>query len=145
MDLTVAAEDPDMRRAIGSLLAVRFGEGTPTLVATEDKVWAATAGRSDWIALWEARDPPARIVGHWGTRIGLGTAILGGIGAAIAYTGATQAAADIGAANSEASFSDADGRYRRFSSAFHASTRVGAVGLGIAGVGVVLLVGAPER
>lgn len=139
-----ALDTEDGRFLPTTMLASRYGDGTRVFVATDRGVWAATAGRVDWLALERQRRHPLVGAGLVTAGVGaVGSALLAGL-AASAY-GAAGAAADavettgfaqLGAAKD--TYDAKAATYRTLRTAVVAPIGVTVAGLGLFGVGVAL-------
>jgi hypothetical protein len=63
-------ESPESRQLPTTLLAAKFGDGSRVFVANDKGVWAATAGRTDWLSLERQRTHP--LVWGWAGHVGGG-------------------------------------------------------------------------
>ncbi len=128
-----------------ALLAEAFGEGNRVFVVTNEGVWAATAGRTDWLPLQRRKTHPLVPIGLGTTAAGaLGTAITGAL-AAVAYGAVGAAGDDVARASTadtllsaEAAFEERADRYRAVRLLPLPFAAVGVVGLGLTGAGLAL-------
>jgi hypothetical protein len=132
------ADEASNRGPASALLAAALGEGSPAFVVTESKVWAASAGRTDWIALSSHEAPPAFRAGKLLAGAGLVVAVGGGVPAILGYTRASGGAADMEAAASEAEFLAARDDYEAGAAMLKPTRWVAAGGGALAVVGIGL-------
>lgn len=148
-ELSVAAE-PASRPSLTALLAAAFGEGASVLVVTDAHVWAATAGRTDWIALETravATPPPTTPVAEPRGRssplppalagVGGAAALAGGALAWASFSAADAASERMRAAGSEAAFVEAEADYERAAARLRATRWIAAGGAVLGGAGLV--------
>lgn len=134
---TLDAEDA--RVVPTALLASRFGEGARVYVANDRGVWAATAGRTDWLSLQRQRRHPLVWGGLAAAAVGGAVSAAGGALAGLAAADARAANQAIGDATGPASLQSAQGAYDDASAAYGWRAPVLYGGLGLTAAGGALL------
>ncbi|MCB9673416.1 MAG: hypothetical protein H6734_28390 [Alphaproteobacteria bacterium] len=143
-DLLGSAGDEAGRAAATALMADAFGAGRRVFVATDSGVWAASAGRTDWLPLERVRTHPLVPVGAVTTVVGVGATV--GFGALAVLThGNAEAAVDAAFQSSgtaafdqaRADYDAARGGYRLATMALIPSGLVLVGGAGMLGFGLL--------
>ena len=121
-DLLGGAGDEAGRAAATALMADAFGAGRRVFVATDSGVWAASAGRTDWLPLERVRTHPLVPVGAVTSVVGVGATV--GFGAlAVLSRGNAEAAVDAAFQSSgTAAFDAASADYEAASGAYRLAT-----------------------
>lgn len=130
--------DPKVRAPATAALAAAYGEGVRVFVATDDGVWAATTGRTDWLPIGRTRAhalvPSGLAVAGAGA---LGAAVTGAI-AASRYAAARDAVTAVETASTVGAFEQAGRDHADADAAYRAVRWLPALGGGLAVVGLGL-------
>lgn len=141
-DWLAPVDDPEARAIPTEALSAVYGEGTRVFVATADGAWAATAGRTDWLELDRYyRAHPLVPAGAVVTGAGVVAGAVTGLLAALAYGEVTDAARSVERAPSEKEWRGARRDYGRDVDDYVALRFLPAIGGGVAGLGVGLVLG----
>jgi hypothetical protein len=129
-------ESPESRQLPTTLLAAKFGDGSRVFVANDKGVWAATAGRTDWLSLERQRTHPLVWGGLVTSAVGVvAGGVFGGL-AAGAYARAEDASNAPPTGNQQ--LVSAVGDYRVMKGGVFGGAGLAVVGLGVSGLGLVL-------
>jgi hypothetical protein len=147
-EVPVAAFDSldteDQRFMPSKLLASRFGDGARVFVANDRGVWAATAGRVDWLNLQQQRKHPLLWAGLATALTGVAATAGTSVWMAGAHADAKPLVEQLEGADATTLSTqlpgarDAVARYNTARAVTFVSGGVGAVGLGLFGVGLAL-------
>ncbi len=140
-----ALGDARVREDASALLAAVYGPGTRIFVADATSAWAATVGRSDWIALRAVRRSALIPVGTVIGGVGAAAGIAGGALALAAVGDAGSAADAMGAATTPGAFATAADDYDAAAGRVRAFRAIGVGGAAIAVLGGGILVAGLAR
>ena len=138
VDLIAMADGVDTRAPLSVLLAGAFGEGAAAIVASDGAIWAATAGRTDWIALSHLHASPAQVVGRVLMGTGGAIAVGGGVGTGVMYQKVRTASRSMRDASSPDAFASAETQYSANRSTYALVRFAPMAGLAIAAAGYAL-------
>ncbi len=140
-----ALGDARVREDASALFAAVYGPGTRIFVADATSAWAATAGRSDWIALRAVRRSPLIPVGAVIGGAGAVAGIAGGALALAAVGDAASAADAMGAATTPGAFATASDDYDAAAGRVRTFRAVGVGGAALTALGGGILVAGIAR
>lgn len=131
-------ESPEGRQLPTTLLAAKFGDGSRVFVANDKGVWAATAGRTDWLSLERQRTHPLVWGGLATTLLGVGVSGVSGVLVSQSLKTGADAADRVNVPKSPEDYHSALGEHEAAKAQFGLRAPILYAGIGVTAVGVAL-------